>query len=163
MTIVSRLSSSSEFVTHRTPRRRPVVPLARLLQALDIEPDNLTDDRAQVQVSGLRQLLSEFARQQPFDPEFYAESYPDLEAARLAGVVSDLHVHFVETGFFEGRLPSEPPFDAVWYATFYPDLTACIDPTDSAALRNHFLTAGLAEGRVGTEACFLEATGTARG
>ena len=163
MTVVSRLTDSGEFASRREPPQRPVVPINRLLQGLGITPADLAGDSVSVQVSGLRDLLSELARQQPFDPEFYAETNPDLEAARLAGVVRDLHVHFVQTGFFEGRLPSEPPFDAAWYARFYTDLTSCIHPADITALRDHFLNTGIREGRAGTEACMAQAAGTTSG
>ena len=137
------------------PRRLPpeIVPASRILGQLGITAVDLEAETVTVNTAALRSLLAEFARQQPFDPDFYSETYPDIEAARLAGLVSDLHMHFAQSGFLEGRLPAEPAFDPVWYAQHYPDLAAQIAADDAAALRNHFITAGLAEGRVGTAAC----------
>lgn len=130
----------------------PIISGTGVLRSLGIIFSDLAGDTVTVRADALRQLLMDIARRQPFDIEFYAETYPDIEAARLAGMVGDLHTHFCETGFFEGRLPSEPPFDPEWYAAYYPDLAAVFPPGDANGLRNHFLSAGLAEGRAGTEA-----------
>ena len=154
MATISRLNYDAVLTNRdsRTRNKEPIVPVTRLFQLLGIEDIDFDSATLSVSTAGLKRILEEFARNQPFDPEFYAESYPDIEAARLAGQVTNLHDHFVKTGFFEGRLPCEPPFDPVWYATYYPDLAAAIPTHDVAALRNHFLSAGLKEGRAGTEA-----------
>ncbi len=133
-------------------QKAPVVPAERFLRLLGIGAEEVGSGRVSVNGEGLASLLREVARHQPFDADFYAEAYPDIEAARLAGQLSDLHEHFIETGFLEGRLPSEPPFDAVWYAQYYPDVSSVIPAHDAAALRNHFLSSGLREGRAGTAA-----------
>jgi hypothetical protein len=158
MASITRLDHSSNAASQRQQQKAPVVPVGRMLRLLGIDASDLGHATVTVQTSGLRDLLIELARQQPFDPEFYADAYPDIEAARLAGIVSDLREHFVNSGFLEGRLPSEPPFDPVWYASHYPDLSSAIPPNDAKALHNHFMTAGLVEGRAGTAAS-LAATG----
>ena len=137
-----------------------IVSGAAVMRCLGIVPNDLAEGMVTVSVQpeGLRRLLMEIARQQPFDIEFYAETYPDIEAARLAGMVGDLHVHYCETGFFEGRLPCAPPFDPDWYAAYYPDLASVFAPGDVAGLWNHFISAGLAEGRAGTEATLAQAS-----
>lgn len=127
-----------------------VVSASLLFRLLGITPDQLQHETITVNAKALRRLLQEVALGQMFDPEFYAQTYPDLEVARLEGRLSNLHDHYIQTGFFEGRLPSEPPFDAEWYATYYSDLKGEFG-TDRAALQNHFRTAGLAEARAGTE------------
>ncbi len=148
MTSIMRLESGIS-----SARRREVVTAARILGQLGISCTDLAAETVTVNTAGLRDLLAGVARQQPFDADFYSETYPDIEAARLAGVVADLHGHFTQSGFLEGRLPSEPAFDAAWYAHYYPDLASQIAADDTMALRNHFLTAGLAEGRFGTAEC----------
>jgi hypothetical protein len=161
MASITRLDHSSNATSQRQQQKAPVVPVGRMLRLLGIDASDLGHATVTVQTSGLRDLLIEFARQQPFDPEFYAEAYPDIEAARLAGIVSDLREHFVNSGFLEGRLPSEPPFDPVWYASHYPDLASAIAPEDVAALRHHFMTTGLIEGRFGTAASWAAGGGRA--
>ena len=136
-----------------TLRQNPialVIPVERILRLLGIDENVFDKETVNVNVDALRRVLRLFAQLQTFDVEFYAETYPDLEAARMAGVISDLHAHFINSGFLEGRLPSNPPFDPVWYSEHYPDLASVIPASDIAGLRNHFLTTGLVEGRVGT-------------
>jgi hypothetical protein len=152
MASITRLDHSTSPMSQRQQQRAPVVPVGRMLRLLDIDAADLGNETVTVRASGLRDLLVELARQQPFDPEFYADCYPDIEAARLAGIVSDLREHFVNSGFLEGRLPSEPPFDPVWYASYYPDLATVIPASDAKALRNHYMTTGIIEGRAGTAA-----------
>ena len=146
------ISRPNPRTQHTARRKRDIVPASRILRDLGIGPAELAADTVVVNAVGLRRLLAEFARQQPFDPDFYSETYPDIEAARLAGLVADLHTHFTELGFLEGRLPAEPEFDPVWYAQHYPDLASVIPAHDTAGLRNHFLSAGLTEGRSGSAA-----------
>jgi hypothetical protein len=129
-----------------------VVTLERILRLLGLDASELGEGMVSVSASGLRRVLSILADLQPFDADFYTKAYPDIEAARLAGTISDLRAHFIHVGFFEGRLPSDPPFDPVWYSEHYPDLSSVIPAGDVERLRNHFLTAGLAEGRAGTAA-----------
>ena len=152
MASISRLDPTPSPANQRHHARQPVVHARRLLRLLGIESADLGRETLTVQARGLRLLLQQLGRMQPFDPEFYAETYPDIEAARLSGIVADLHEHFVTSGFIEGRLPSEPPFDPVWYAQYYPDLSQVIAAHDVVGLRNHFITSGLAEGRAGTAA-----------
>ena len=156
MATVSQLHQSS---LAGSPRSKAAIPVKRVFQLLGIDARDLGNETVSVSSAGLRLLLSELARQQPFDAEFYADTYPDIEAARLAGVLSDLQEHFVKAGFLEGRLPFEPPFDPVWYAQYYPDVASVIPAHDAAGLRNHFLSSGLAEGRSGTAASLAAAPG----
>jgi hypothetical protein len=149
---ITRLDHGTNAISQRQQPKTPVVPVGRMLRLLGIDAADLDNATVSVKASGLRELLTEIARQQPFDPEFYADCYPDVEAARMAGMVSDLREHFVNSGFLEGRLPCEPPFDPVWYANYYPDLATAIPASDAKALRNHFITTGLVEGRAGTAA-----------
>jgi hypothetical protein len=157
MATISRLSYEAGLMSHGTrgKAKSHVVPAERIFRLLGIAASELENETVTVDAKGLRRLMQEFARHQPFDPEYYGESNPDIEAARLAGHISDLHEHFIRSGFFEGRLPAEPPFDPVWYAAHYTDLAATIPAHDVKALRNHFLSAGLAEGRAGTEASLM--------
>ena len=156
MAIVSRPSRARPADAQTSRGGAPVVSGESVLRCLGIDRADLSDATVTVRTGALIQLLRELARQQLFDPEFYAENNPDIEAARLAGIVTDLHAHYIESGFLEGRLPFEPPFDPEFYVAHYPDLVDAIPPDDVAGLRNHFLSAGLAEGRAGTEASLAQ-------
>ena len=70
----------------------------------------------------LRALIAEFVASARFDHDWYAEMYPDVEGARLAGDIQSLHEHFKRSGYFEGRLPAELPFDPQFYRRHYRDI-----------------------------------------
>lgn len=103
---------------------------------------------------------------QLFDPEFYAQTYPDVAAA-FGTDAAALYQHYVACGKTEGRLPyadssagastSIGPtiqtmpdggrFDPTYYASQNPDVVAAVG-TDAAALYQHYLNSGKSEGRL---------------
>ncbi len=62
--------------------------------------------------------------------------------------IPDLHRHFVETGFFEGRLGAPPPVDESYYRGLYKDVAAAIARGDVDFGAEHYVRSGAAEGRV---------------
>ena len=91
-----------------------------------------------------------------FDQDWYAEKYPDVEGARLAGDVQSLLAHFKTAGYFEGRLPAELPFDPQFYRRHYRDIAETFPASDPEGMRAHFLTSGYFEGRAGTAEMLAE-------
>ncbi len=126
-------------------------PCRLLLQHLGISATDL-EGAGTVPVSRkfLRVLINELARQQRVDEAWYAETYPDVEGARLAGDIRSLREHFATSGYIEGRLPADIPFDAEWYRSHYRDIAETLPAADHATLRSHFLDSGYFEGRAGT-------------
>jgi hypothetical protein len=108
-----------------------------LTQAMRIPPERL-DGRAKIAIDAplLRLILQSLVSLMPFSEAFYRESYADLAAAAATGRIADLHRHFVETGYFEGRLGAPP------------DVHEAVARGDMASAREHYLRAGAAEGRV---------------
>jgi len=104
----------------------------------------------------LRVLIAELAARAHFDKDWYAETYPDVEGARLAGDVKSLHHHFKTSGYFEGRLPAELPFDPQFYRRHYKDIAESFPASDPEGMRVHFLTSGYFEGRAGTAEMLAE-------
>ena len=96
----------------------------------------------------LRRILQCVAIHLPFSEEFYRGAYPDIAQAVAAGRIPDLHRHFVETGFFEGRLGAPPPVDESYYRGLYKDVAAAIARGDVDSGAEHYLRSGAAEGRV---------------
>ncbi len=85
-------------------------PCAFLLEQLGVSaPDVRGHGTASVSRRFLRALIGEFVARARFDHDWYAETYPDVEGARLAGDIQSLHEHFKRSGYFEGRLPAELP------------------------------------------------------
>lgn len=81
-----------------------------------------------------------------FDARYYADTYPDLQAA--FGYDADaLLQHYLTFGLQEGRTAS-PVFDVHYYQAMYPDLQAAFGSDLSAYVR-HFAAYGMREGRSG--------------
>ncbi len=119
-----------------------------MLSALRITKDRL-DSRSKVAVPAglMKRLLTEVARAMPFDKAFYRTTYPDLAQARDAGKVKDLHLHFIETGYLEGRFASAPSVDEAFYLQSNPDVRQAVASGQLKSGAEHYLRSGAAEGR----------------
>ena len=79
-----------------------------------------------------------------FDPEYYANRYPDLRAA-FGDDANQLWQHFVAFGMMEFRQASDE-FDPVYYKSTYADLQQAYG-SDNPMYYFHYVAAGKAEGR----------------
>lgn len=120
-----------------------------LLQAMRINRERL-NSRSKIAIDAklLRALLQAVVVRLPFSAEFYARSYPDIAAAAAAGQIPDLHRHYVETGYFEGRMGAPPPVEDEYYIAAYKDVAQAIQRGDVASASEHYLRSGASEGRV---------------
>jgi hypothetical protein len=136
-------SQAQDNVPEYTP------PLALVYEILGIA--DLPTERSTVAVSteGLRGLISALLRNVIVDEVWYRDSYPDVAAAVMAGDVPSCREHYIRSGYFEGRLPSEPLIDEEWYLSRYPDLAEARRAGQLVSARSHFLQRGLQEGRAG--------------
>jgi hypothetical protein len=124
-------------------------PIDLLLRALRINRERLDGtSRIAVDAKLLRALLQVAAGCQPFDEAFYLETYPDIAAAHAKGDIPDLHRHYVETGYFEGRAGAPTVVDEDYYAQTYHDVGMAVRRGDVKSGAEHFLRSGAAEGRV---------------
>ena len=124
-----------------------------LLQSLRISRERLaTRSKVAVGTGLLRVLLAEAIRNQPFDEAFYREANPDLEEAFRRGEIADLHEHFVEQVYLEGRVAAPPLVDEEFYLATYKDVRDAMRRGDVASARDHYLRAGAAEGRLANPA-----------
>ncbi len=132
----------------------PYMPhIELLLQSLRISRERLSSrSKVAIDTRVLRALLETLASQMPFDPYFYLDNNPDIAAAHKAGQIKDLHKHFVETGFLEGRFGARPPVDEAFYTATYKDIAPAVRRGDIASATEHYIRAGAAEGRVPSEA-----------
>jgi hypothetical protein len=126
-------------------------PCSLLLEGLGVTKADLTGNgTVPVSRKFLRALVCELARQTRLDERWYAETYPDVEGARLAGDIKSLRAHFFESGYIEGRLPAPPRFDPRVYGKHYRDIADAFPSADAETLRRHFFSSGYFEGRAGT-------------
>lgn len=130
---------SSEYFPH----------IELLLRALHITRERLLgSSRIAVDARLLRALLQAALRSAPFDAEFYATTYPDIAEAVTAGKIPDLHGHYLDSGYFEGRLGAATDVDEAYYLRTYPDVAAAIRRGDVESAADHYTRAGAAEGRI---------------
>jgi hypothetical protein len=119
-----------------------------LLDGMSLTPERLrTGSKVAVSLPVLRAVLSAAISQLPFDAEFYRQTYPDIQAAYETGEIVDLRAHFIEAGYFEGRLGADPGFDEQFYKMSYPDVVEALAAGTIKSAFEHYVRAGAAEGR----------------
>lgn len=96
----------------------------------------------------LRLILQHLVSHMPFSEEFYCATYADIAAAATAGHIPDLHRHYVETGYFEGRLGAPEVVDEAFYVATYADVATAIERGEVGSGAEHYGKSGAAEGRI---------------
>lgn len=115
----------------------------------------LTIDR-----TGFARLLRGLLSEDGFDERWYVEAYPDVRDALERSEIGSAWEHYVEFGYFEGRLPGLAGFDHDAYLGRYDDLAPLLGlPDRRAAAIDHFLTYGYREGRSAARARRTETAG----
>lgn len=93
-------------------------------------------------------LLLRAAFAETFDVRWYRATYPDVaEAVDKGEIVSELD-HFVEGGYWEGRMPCSYAVNEEWYKRHYSDVNEAIEAGDIASAHLHYNKSGHFEGRV---------------
>ena len=100
-----------------------------------------------VSVPVLRAIIFVSISELPFEPEFYLNTYPDIRQAYEAGEITDLKTHFINSGYFEGRLGAEPAFDEQFYKSTYPDIVKALETGKTSLAFEHHVRAGAFEDR----------------
>ncbi len=81
------------------------------------------------------------------DDAWYLNRYPDVADGIAKGIVTSAADHFVQDGYFEGRLPFEVAVDESWYLRRYPDVAEGVERGDFTSGQHHFDELGYMEGR----------------
>jgi hypothetical protein len=87
-------------------------------------------------------------RSVPVDETWYLAEYPDVAEAIAAGEIKSAKLHFIDSGYFEGRLPSPLEVDEAWYLAEYPDVAEGIARGELQSAKQHFIDHGYEEGRM---------------
>ncbi len=85
------------------------------------------------------------------DEEWYLEQYGDIRQAAEEGRVTSAKKHFVNDGYFEGRVPFPMTVDEEWYLARYPDVGEGIRAGSTPSGQQHFIDNGYREGRLPEE------------
>ena len=83
-----------------------------------------------------------------FDEAWYLAAYPDIAEAIAAGVIPSAHEHYLQSGYFEHRLPYDIEVHSDWYVAQYDDVRAAVAAGTFTNGRDHFLQSGFREGRL---------------
>ena len=119
-----------------------------LLNIINLSRDRLNSgSKAAMSLPLLREILTVAASQLPFDNDFYLSTYQDIRAAYEGGGITDLRMHFIERGYFEGRLGADPKVNEDFYKETYPDVATAISNSEVKSATDHYMRAGASEGR----------------
>ena len=83
-----------------------------------------------------------------FDERFYLENYPDIAVAIRSRKVRSGLEHYLETGYFENRLPRKLIVDERYYLDENPDVADAVKRGRVKSAQEHFEHAGFKEGRL---------------
>jgi hypothetical protein len=119
------------------------------LRALRINRERLNSkSKVAIDARLLRRLLQALAEQAPFSEDFYLRHNPDIAEAHTQGLIENLHAHYVEQGYFEGRPAAPPPIDEAFYASTYQDVAEAIRRGHVKSGAEHYVRSGAAESRL---------------
>jgi hypothetical protein len=82
------------------------------------------------------------------DDKWYLATHEDIARAVGSGGVASAKQHFVDDGYFEGRLPFPMPVNERWYLEQYPDVAESVRKGIVASGQQHFAEDGYREGRL---------------
>jgi hypothetical protein len=82
------------------------------------------------------------------DEAWYLKEHEDIARAIADGGVASARQHFLDDGYFEGRLPVPMPVDERWYLEHYPDVAESVRKGVVGSAEQHFAEDGYREGRL---------------
>lgn len=82
------------------------------------------------------------------DEAWYLREHEDIAAAVASGAVASAKQHFVDDGYFEGRLPFPMPVDEKFYMEQNPDVADSVRKGIVSSGQQHFTEDGYREGRL---------------
>jgi hypothetical protein len=81
------------------------------------------------------------------DEAWYLRQYPDVAEAIRNGIVISAREHFINDGYFEGRIPFLIEVDEAWYLEQNPGVADYIARGELESAQQHFIDNGYREGR----------------
>ena len=104
--------------------------------------------RVNVSYEDFVKILRTMIRGVEVNEAWYRRSYEDIGNAVEAGVIGSAKQHFVDDGYFEGRLPFPIVVDERWYLAENPDVADSIRKGAVESAQDHFNKDGYREGRL---------------
>ena len=104
--------------------------------------------RVNVSYENFVAILRTMIRGVEVDEAWYGRAYEDIGNAIKQGSVGSAKQHFVDDGYFEGRLPFPIKIDERWYLADNPDVADSIRKGMVESAQDHFDKDGYREGRL---------------
>ena len=112
---------------------------------------NLTTTRGSTRVNmtyeDIQQMIRTLLSVVAVDEDFYLSRNPDVASGIQNGSIRSAQEHFVDHGYFEGRLPYLIAVDEDWYRATHGDIAENILAGEYASGQEHFDGPGYPEGR----------------
>jgi hypothetical protein len=104
--------------------------------------------RVTVSYENFVKILKTLIRGIEVDEAWYVRTYEDIGNAIKEGIVRSARQHFIDDGYFEGRLPFPIVVDELWYLKENPDVAESVRTGIVASAQDHFDKDGYSEGRL---------------
>jgi hypothetical protein len=95
----------------------------------------------------LYEMMAAYISAIAVDEAWYLDANPDVAAAVRQGALSGAMEHYVQSGYFENRMPYGILVDEAWYRGQYEDVDQAVALGTFQSAQEHFETVGYAEGR----------------
>lgn len=124
-----------------------LLPFSLLSRAMDAQPrgDGL---HVNIRMDDMLQMIRFLLQGVAVDESWYRATYPGVASAIDRGLFRSAQHHFVEHGYFEGKLPFKIEVDEEWYLARYAGLRAAVERRTLSSAAQHFLEHGYREGRI---------------
>jgi hypothetical protein len=136
-----------EFVTRQGGTVKYIPPFAVIKGSIEISTSK-GQLIATATYENLIRIIKLLLSGMDVDEDWYLAQYPDVAAAIAEGKTTSARQHFVDDGYFEGRLPFAMEVDEKWYQKEYADVAESIRKGAEPSAQAHFLRDGYKEGRL---------------
>ena len=103
--------------------------------------------RVDMTYEDLRNMIKALLSVIEVDDAFYLARNPDVAEGIRKGTIRSAQDHFVDHGYFEGRLPYRIEVDEKWYLQTHPDIAETLRSGEYKSGQDHFDGPGYSEGR----------------
>lgn len=103
--------------------------------------------RSDLAFEDLQQVIRTLLTVVEVDEVFYLERNADVAKGVEEGLIRSAQDHFVNHGYFEGRMPYQIWIDETWYLATHADVAKTVADGTYATAQDHFDGPGYAEGR----------------
>jgi hypothetical protein len=129
----------------RSPEKAPP-RYARIVESLHVVGGRCTL-RVLISPIEIQSIIRQLLPAVPFDEQWYVQTYPSVAGAMQSSEGVSAQAEFIETGYFDVRMPFDMRIDEEWYLAHYPELRAGLEQGRWPSAQAHFYSNGYNEAR----------------